>query len=207
MMHHSSHAPLSNEVTPMGRRVRYLVCATVALICAWLLLQALAARAHGAGPEGDTTNCRVRYAIMTLREGPGFAFEPIKPPLKRDTAVTAMGRSEKPKWLLVEIENGTKGWALVDQLRCDPLPVLPVVAAPPEPKPTPRPATQSRATGGRVTRDRASGNANATDLAADSLTEDDSPDAPDVPDFQLFYLLPPNPEVGPPTPTPTTGGF
>lgn len=186
MIHHTSHAPLSNDVTLPGHRVRSIVWAAAALACVWLLLQAATATAYGAAPAGDSSSCRVRYAIITLRQGPGFPYAQVRPPLKRNAALAVVGRSEKPKWLLVETETGNQGWALVDQLQCDPLPELPMVEAPPEPKPTPRPSAGSGASRGRPLRDRTSDSADGTDPAAESLSGDASLGVPDLPDIRFF---------------------
>jgi hypothetical protein len=171
------------------------------LICTWLMLQAAAVTAHGAGPQGETVDCRVRYAIMTLRQGPGFAYAPIRPPLKRDTPLTAVGRSEKPNWLLVERETDTPGWALLSQLRCDPLADLPEAEAPPEPKPTRKPK-----------RPPVDDNPTTVDLVeypamspAPPQTTDDSLTAPDVPD--VLPIMPYAPDLGLLRPTPTPDGF
>lgn len=200
MKHHTTHDLLSRPKTMASRSARAMVGATVALLCLGLMLQAVAAPAQGAGPEGAEADCRVRFAIMTLREGPGFAYAPIRPPLKRDTPLTAVGRSEKPNWLLVETEKDAQGWALLSQLRCDPLGDLPEVEAPPEPKPTRKPRRPP------VNVDPTIVNLGEYPAMspAPSPTTDGSLTVPDVPD--ILPIMPYAPDLGLIRPTPTPDG-
>ena len=74
----------------------------------------------------ETGNGKVLLDALNLRVGPGFAYHALRL-LSKDQQLTVLGRSTHSDWLLVQLPDGTKGWAfqayILTAVEIDSLPV------------------------------------------------------------------------------------
>ncbi len=75
---------------------------TQAKVTGWVYKQYLLVVEEGNG--------KVLLDALNLRVGPGFAYHSLRL-LSKDTQLTVLGRSTHSDWLLVQLPDGTKGWA------------------------------------------------------------------------------------------------